>query len=105
MVKKDEKPEANKLLFKNKDKDDFETIIPGAIYKINLDSSHPFSYGLGKTYYSLKTDRKIYESLVKGWNVGLINEKSLMAGVVGKKQGKSLKLAFLLAHKISDEAR
>jgi Zinc carboxypeptidase len=96
VVKKDEKPEANKLLFKNKDKDDFETTIPGAIYKINLDSSHPFSYGLGKTYYSLKTDRKIYEPFIKGWNVGLINEKSLMAGVVGKKAREELKAGLLI---------
>lgn len=95
-VKKDEKPDANKLLFKDKDRDDFETTIPGAIYKINLDASHPFSYGLGKTYYSLKTDRKIYEPLVKGWNVGLVNEKSLMSGIVGKKAREELKSGLLI---------
>jgi len=33
-------------------KNDFETTIPGAIYRTNLDASHPFSYGLGKTYCS-----------------------------------------------------
>ncbi|MFD2584978.1 M14 family metallopeptidase [Pedobacter vanadiisoli] len=95
-VKKDEKPEANKLLFKDKDKDDFETTIPGAIYKINLDATHPFSYGLGKFYYTLKTDRKIYEPFVKGWNVGLINDKSLMAGIVGKKAREELKAGLLI---------
>lgn len=96
VVKKDEKPDANKLLFKDKDRDDFETTIPGAIYKVNLDASHPFSYGLGKTYYSLKTDRKIYEPFAKGWNVGLVNEKSLMAGVVGKKAREELKSGLLI---------
>ncbi|QIL39421.1 zinc carboxypeptidase [Pedobacter sp. HDW13] len=95
-VKKDEKQEANKLLFKDKDRDDFETTIPGAVYKINLDASHPFSYGLGRSYYSLKTDRKIYEPFVKGWNVGLVNEKSLMAGVVGKKAKEELKSGLLI---------
>jgi len=96
ILKKDEKPDANKLLFKDKDRDDFETTIPGAIYKINLDASHPFSYGLGKTYYSLKTDRKIYEPFTKGWNVGLVNEKSLMAGIVGKKAREELKNGLLI---------
>jgi hypothetical protein len=96
VVKKDEKPEANKLLFKDKDRDDFETTIPGAIYKINLDATHPFSYGLGKIYYTLKTDRKIYEPFTKGWNVGLINDKSLMAGVVGKKAREELKTGLLI---------
>lgn len=96
VVKKDEKPEPSKLLFKDKDKDDYETTIPGAIYRINLDATHPFSYGLGKSYYSLKTDRKIYEPFVKGWNVGMVNDKSLMAGVVGKKAREELKTGLLI---------
>ncbi|PWS27971.1 zinc carboxypeptidase [Pedobacter yonginense] len=96
VAKKDQKPEPSKLLFKDKDKDDYETTIPGAIYKISLDPSHPFAYGLGKSYYSLKTDRKIYEPFVKGWNVGLVNDKSLMAGVVGKKVREELKSGLLI---------
>ncbi|WP_316797092.1 M14 family metallopeptidase [Pedobacter agri] len=96
VAKKDEKPEPSKLLFKNKDKDDFEFAIPGAIYKVNLDSSHPFSYGLGKFYYTLKTDRKIYEPFTKGWNVGQLADKSLMAGVVGKKVREELKSGLLI---------
>ena len=96
VVKKDEKPEPSKLLFKNKDKDDFEFAIPGAIYKVNLDASHPFSYGLGKFYYTLKTDRKIYEPFTKGWNVGQVNDKSLMAGVVGRKVREELKSGLLI---------
>lgn len=96
VVKKDEKPEASKLLFKDKDRDDYENSIPGAIYKINMDASHPFAYGLGKNYYSLKTDRKIYEPLIKGWNVGQLSDKSLMAGVVGKKAREELKTGLLI---------
>lgn len=95
-VKKDIKPTPSTLLFKDKDRDDFEEAIPGAIFRINLDASHPFSYGLGKTYYSLKTDRKIYEPFIKGWNVGLVSEKSLMAGVVGKKVREELKSGLLI---------
>jgi len=96
IAKKDEKPEPNKLLFKNKDKDDFDFAIPGAIYKIALDASHPLSYGLGQFYYTLKTDRKIYEPFSKAWNVGQINDKSLMAGVVGKKVREELKSGLLI---------
>jgi len=96
IVKKDEKPEASKLLFKDKDKDDYENTIPGAIYRITLDASHPFAYGIGKSYYTLKTDRKIYEPLTKGWNIGQLNDKSLMAGVVGKKVREDLKTGLLI---------
>ncbi|WP_231458512.1 M14 family metallopeptidase [Pedobacter sp. Leaf132] len=96
IVKKDEKPEPSKLLFKDKDRDDYENSIPGAIYKVNMDASHPFAYGLGKFYYSLKTDRKIYEPLTKGWNVGQLADKSLMAGVVGKKVREDLKTGLMI---------
>lgn len=95
-VKKEEKASVSTLLFKDKDKDDYDYSIPGAIYSINLDASHPFAYGIGKTYYSLKTDRKIYEPFSKGWNVGTVNEKSLMAGVVGKKVREELKTGLLI---------
>lgn len=103
IVKKDEKPEASKLLFKDKDKDDYENTIPGAIYRITLDASHPFAYGIGKSYYTLKTDRKIYEPLTKGWNVGQLNDKSLMAGVVGKKVREDLKTGLLIG--VQDSGR
>ncbi|WP_421945535.1 M14 family metallopeptidase [Pedobacter sp.] len=103
VVKKDEKPEPSKLLFKDKDRDDYENSIPGAIYKINMDASHPFAYGLGKNYYSLKTDRKIYEPLTKGWNVGQLSDKSLMAGVVGKKAREELKTGLLIG--VQDSGR
>ena len=96
VAKKDEKPEVSKLLFKDKDKDDYENSIPGAIYKINLDASHPFAYGIGKTYYTLKTDNKIYEPFVKGWNVGQFSDKSLMAGIVGKKVRDELKSGLVI---------
>ncbi|SEQ75757.1 M14 metallopeptidase family protein [Pedobacter rhizosphaerae] len=96
VVKKEAKPEPNKQAFKDKDKDNFEYAIPGAIYKVNLDATHPFAYGLGKNYYTLKTDRKIYEPFTKGWNVGQLAEKSLMAGVVGKKVREELKSGLLI---------
>ncbi|WP_131539517.1 M14 family metallopeptidase [Pedobacter nototheniae] len=96
VTKKDEKPEVSKLLFKDKDKDNYENSIPGAIYKINLDASHPFAYGIGKTYYTLKTDNKIYEPFVKGWNVGQFSDKSLMAGIVGKKVRDELKSGLVI---------
>ncbi|KQR71814.1 M14 family metallopeptidase [Pedobacter sp. Leaf176] len=103
IVKKDDKPETSKLLFKDKDKDDYENAIPGAIYKVNLDASHPFAYGIGKSYYTLKTDRKIYAPLTKGWNVGQLSDKSLMAGIVGKKVREDLKTGLLIG--VQDSGR
>ncbi|MGY3055013.1 hypothetical protein ACVWYG_003224 [Pedobacter sp. UYEF25] len=82
--------------FANKDKANFEHAIPGAIYKINLDDTHPLSYGIGNAYYGLKTDDLVYKPFEKGWNIGQLNAKSLMAGVVGKTVRKSLSTGLLI---------
>jgi hypothetical protein len=58
--------------------------IPGAIFKVELDHSHPISAGLGNYYYTLKTDDKLYEFLSKGWNTGVLKPGSYIAGIAGE---------------------
>jgi len=58
--------------------------IPGAIFKVDLDQSHPISAGLGNYYYALKTDDKLYEFLKSGWNTGVLKPGSYVAGVAGE---------------------
>jgi hypothetical protein len=48
----------------------------GAIYKIDIDNSHPLAFGLKNTYYSLKTNELRYAFLEDGWNVGVIKGKA-----------------------------
>lgn len=93
-AKKDEK-EINERKYSEKDKDDLQNAIPGAIYKVNIDQSHPLALGLGKYYYTLKTDEKIYEPLENGWNVGTLKANSYMAGVAGSKVKKKLETGLL----------
>ncbi|MEJ1236729.1 M14 metallopeptidase family protein [Chryseolinea sp. T2] len=50
--------------------------ISGAIYKVSLDPTHPLSFGLGNTYYSLKTNELRFGYLEYGWNVGVIKGKA-----------------------------
>jgi hypothetical protein len=76
--------------YKEKDEDNIADAIPGAIYKVNLDHTHPLTLGLGAYYYTLKTDDKIYELLPKGWNVGTLKPNALMSGVVGRNIQKKL---------------
>lgn len=75
--------------------DDLSEAIPGAIFKVNLDKSHPITAGLGEYYYALKTDDKIYELLNKDWNVGVLKPNSYMAGVVGSGVLKKLNNGML----------
>lgn len=85
----DEKENAART-YKEKDKDRQEDAIPGAIYKVSLDKSHPLAFALGDFYYTLKTDDRIYEPLSKAWNVGLLKPNSYVAGIAGKSIRKKL---------------
>lgn len=44
----------------------------GAIYRVSLDPSHPLSFGLGDTYFSLRTSSMHFDYLQEGWNVGTL---------------------------------
>ena len=64
----------------------------GAIYKVTMDPSHPLSFGLGDTYYSLRTTPMRYDYMLDGWNVGTLrgNVKPLM-GFAGYKANQALR--------------
>ena len=46
--------------------------IPGAVYKIDLDNTHPLAYGYGNHYLSIKTSAQRYAPLTNGGNVGVL---------------------------------
>lgn len=63
--------------------------IPGAIYKINLDNTHPLAYGYdGFTNVIIKSVFD-FEFLKNGWNVGKLGEH--VSGFVGKNVKASMK--------------
>jgi len=106
-IKKREFPAADEKenigrTYKEKDKDKQEDAIPGAVYKVNLDSSHPLAFALGSFYYTLKTDDRVYEPLNKGWNVGMLKPDSYMAGVAGRNVRKKLTEGMLFGVQPSD---
>lgn len=56
---------------------------PGAIMKVKMDATHPLSFGLTDTYFSLKTNNFKYPKLEKGWNVGTIGDQATHLGFIG----------------------
>jgi len=86
-IKRKEAPKAEEAktakAYGARDHDDFSNAIPGAIYKVYLDQTHPVAYGIGKYYYSLKTDANIYEPLESGYNIGTLKADSYVAGLAG----------------------
>lgn len=77
--------------FENRDRDELRYAIPGAIYKVNLDNSHPLAFGFSDVYYTLKQDPNVYEFLKDGWNVGVLKKDNYVAGFAGTKVKSQLK--------------
>ncbi len=79
----------------NRERDQLTESIPGAIYKVDLDNTHPLAFGYPQSYYTLKQDADTYQYLKEGWNVGVIKKNSHVSGFVGSDVKKSLKDAML----------
>ena len=71
--------------------------MPGAIYKVNLDNSHPLAFGLPDHYFSLKTSTRRYSFLKDTWNVGYIDEDPLIYGFAGSKAKERMKETTVFA--------
>jgi len=69
--------------------------IPGAIYKVELDNTHPLAFGYPGYYYTLKQDPNLYEFLKDGWNVGVIKKDNYVTGFTGSKLKPKLKDGLL----------
>lgn len=91
--KKEEKPLTYGELkkFEESEHNGIMSNIAGAIYKIELDNSHPLALGFPNFFYNLKQDGNIYEYLKDGWNVGVIKKDSYTAGFVGNTLKEKIK--------------
>jgi len=85
------------VAYGDRDRESLRTSVPGAIYKLNLDNSHPLGFGLPPYYYSLKLSDDIYDFLGDGnWNVGTVKKDGYVAGFVGQKSKEKIKDGMLL---------
>ncbi len=66
------------------------TSIPGSIYKVQLDDSHPLAYGMGDTYFSIKHSSTAYPYLRGGWNVGTYPSGKPLSGFAGVEAQKEI---------------
>lgn len=98
----DAKPNAKKKpyeqikAFGNRERNAISENIAGAIYKINLDNTHPLGFGFPNYYYTLKQDDNLYQFLEDGWNVGTIRKNAYVAGFAGQKVKAHLQDGLLL---------
>ena len=80
----------------SRERDQLEYGMPGSIYKVGLDNSHPLAFGYPDSYYTLKTDSTVYQFLKDGaWNVGYIKKDDYISGFTGSKIKEKLKDGLL----------
>lgn len=85
------KPSYNYLKrYENRERDQISNFVPGAIYRVELDNSHPLAFGYPNNYFTLKMNDNIYEFMKDGWNVGVFKKDNHVAGFVGSKVNEKL---------------
>lgn len=98
--KKDDKADdKDKIQFRygDREKEALRTSVPGAIYKITLDNTHPLGFGLGENYYTLKLSDDIYDLMGSDdWNVGTVKKDGYVAGFVGQKSKEKIQDGLLI---------
>jgi hypothetical protein len=77
--------------YENRDREKITSYIPGAIYEVELDNTHPLAFGFGKSFYLLKQNSAVMEFSKKAWNVGIIKKNKKVSGFAGSKVLEKLK--------------
>ncbi|GAB3957446.1 M14 family metallopeptidase [Spirosoma harenae] len=83
-------------LYVNRERSAISDEIPGSIYRVNLDTSHPLGFGLTGGYYSLVQNAFNFDFLKDGWNVGYLKTDNYVAGFSGRNAKEKLKNTLLM---------
>ncbi|WP_461132825.1 M14 metallopeptidase family protein [Spirosoma lituiforme] len=70
--------------------------IPGSIYRVDVDTSHPLGFGLSGGYYSLVQNAYNFDFLKDGWNVGYLKTNNYVAGFSGRNAKEKLKNTLVM---------
>jgi len=89
--KKTDSLEAKVKKYADQEREFIKSFIPGAVFKLQIDSTHPMAFGLPNYYFTLKTNSRSYEISEELWNVGYIDKNIFSRGFVGSKAMKQLK--------------
>jgi hypothetical protein len=93
-TKAKEKPFAS---YADRERDALSSTVPGAIFRVTLDNTHPLGFGFPAWYYSLKQNEDIYDFLGEdGWNVGTVKKDAHVSGFVGQKSLVKVRDGLLL---------
>lgn len=92
------------IAYGDAERDQLSESIFGAIYKVTLDTTHPLAFGLGETYFSLRTSTQRFGYLDGGWNVGTLRGKQKpLLGFAGARVNARLENSLVIG--VEDKGR
>ena len=81
----------NLIPYADRERESAKDFIIGAIFKTNVDNTHPMAFGYDKTYFSLKLNSDSYGLLQNGFNVAWLGDNPRpVSGFAGSDAVKKL---------------
>lgn len=94
-VKSDDSTLLKKFEYTNERRYSLSELSAGSIYKVKLDDTHPYAFGMGKEWFIMKRTAG-YPFLASGSNIGYILEKEPIAGFAGFKYKDKIKNTLVI---------
>jgi hypothetical protein len=102
-LKTDEEADAKKEFtgelkkYEQRDRVSISSNTPGAIYRTEIDGSHPVGFGYDNDYFSLKMSKLLFEFMKEGWNVAALRKDSQVSGFAGSTAAGKIKDGTIVA--------
>ncbi len=85
------KVKSNLIPYAERERESAKDFIIGAIFKSNVDNTHPMAFGYDKNYFTLKLSNVSYSLLDKGYNIAWLgSETKPVSGFAGSDAVKTL---------------
>jgi hypothetical protein len=94
-IKSDDSTLLKKFEYENEKRYTLSDKSAGSIYKVRLDDTHPYSFGMGKEWFVMKHTAG-YPFLTTGSNIGYILDKEPVSGFAGFKYKDKIKNTLVI---------
>jgi hypothetical protein len=94
-IKSDDSTLLKKFEYENERRYNLSDRSAGSIYKVRLDDTHPYTFGIGKEWYLMKRTPG-YPYLATGSNIGYITDKEPVSGFAGFKYKDRIKNTLVI---------
>jgi hypothetical protein len=94
-IKSDDSTLLKKFEYENEKRYTLSDRSVGSIYKVKLDDTHPYSFGMGKEWFVMKHTAG-YPFLTTGSNIGYILDKEPVSGFAGFKYKDKIKNTLVI---------